>query len=90
MHSLIRTGQFSRSFFPACAELWNALDGSVFSGDGLDSFKSSVSLDLPFIEWFLLFTLFLFLFSSLAGLCKDLRISWCICTAFSFLLASVF
>ena len=43
-----RTGQFSRSFFPACAELWNALDGSVFAGDGLDSFKSSVNRDLPF------------------------------------------
>ena len=40
--------QFSRSFFLACVELWNALDYSVFAGDSLDTFKSSVNWDLPF------------------------------------------
>ena len=50
-HALVptrcHTGQFSRSFFPACVELWNAFDNSVFAGGGLDSFKLSVNRDLP-------------------------------------------
>ena len=41
-HALVptrcRTGQFSRSFFSACVELWNALGNSVFANGGLDSF----------------------------------------------------
>ena len=38
-----RTVQYSRSFVPACIGLWNLLDGSAFSGDGLGDFKSAVN-----------------------------------------------
>ena len=48
VHTSCRTGQFSRSVFPAYVELLKGLDNSVFAGGGLDSFKSSVNWDIPF------------------------------------------
>jgi len=43
-----RTSQYSRTFFPSCAVLWNRLPGSAFDGVGLGSFKSSVNRDMSF------------------------------------------
>ena len=38
-----RAVQYSRSFVPACVDLWNLLDDSAYSGDGLGNFKSAVN-----------------------------------------------
>ena len=38
-----RTVQFSRSFVPSCVRLWNGLHESVFAGEGLGAFKTSVN-----------------------------------------------
>ena len=38
-----RTVQFSRSFILSCVRLWNGLHKSVFSGEGLGAFKTSVN-----------------------------------------------
>ena len=38
-----RTGQFSLSFILSCVLLWNGLHESVFAGEGLDAFKTSVN-----------------------------------------------
>ena len=37
-----RTVQFSRSFVLSCVRLWNGLHESVFAGEGLGAFKTSV------------------------------------------------
>ena len=38
-----RTVQFSRSFVLSCVRLWNGLHESVFAGEGLGAFKTSVN-----------------------------------------------
>ena len=38
-----RTVQFSRSFVLFCVRLWNGLHESVFAGEGLSVFKTSVN-----------------------------------------------
>ena len=38
-----RTVQFSRSFVLSCVQLWNGLHESVFAGEGLGAFKTSVT-----------------------------------------------
>ena len=38
-----RTCQFSRSFVPSCVRLWNGFLGSVFAGEGLGAFITSVN-----------------------------------------------
>ena len=38
-----RTVQFSRSFLLSCVRLWNGLHESVFAGDGVGAFKTSVN-----------------------------------------------
>ena len=38
-----RTVQFSRSFALSCVRLWNGLHESVFAGEGLGAFKTSVN-----------------------------------------------
>ena len=38
-----RTVQFSRSFILSCVRLWNGLHESVFAGEGLGAFKTSVN-----------------------------------------------
>ena len=38
-----RTVQFSRSFVLSCVRLWNGLHQSVFAGEGLGAFKTSVN-----------------------------------------------
>ena len=38
-----RTVQFSLSFVLPCVRLWNGLHESVFAGEGLDAFKTSVN-----------------------------------------------
>ena len=38
-----RTGQFSCSFVPSCVRLWNWLHESIFAGEGLGAFKTSVN-----------------------------------------------
>ena len=38
-----RTVQFSRSFVLCCVRLWNGLHESVFAGEGLGAFKTSVN-----------------------------------------------
>ena len=38
-----RTSQFSRSFLLSCVRLWNGLHESVFAGEGLGAFKTSVN-----------------------------------------------
>lgn len=38
-----RTEQFSRSFVPWVVDAWNSLDGSVFAGGDLSTFKSAVN-----------------------------------------------
>ena len=38
-----RTVQFSRSFVLSCARLWNGLHESVFAGEGVSVFKTSVN-----------------------------------------------
>ena len=38
-----RTVQFSRSFVLSCVRLWNGLHVSVFAGEGLGAFKTSVN-----------------------------------------------
>ena len=38
-----RTVQFSRSFVLSCVRLWNGLHESVFAGEGLCAFKTSVN-----------------------------------------------
>ena len=38
-----RTVQFSRSFVLYCVRLWNGLHESVFAGEGLGAFKTSVN-----------------------------------------------
>ena len=37
------TVQFSRSFVLSCVRLWNGLHESVFAGEGLGAFKTSVN-----------------------------------------------
>ena len=39
----LRTVQFSRSFVLSCVRLWNGLHESVFAGEGLGAFKTSVN-----------------------------------------------
>ena len=39
----LRTSLCSRSFVPACVQLWNSLDRSVFANEGVDVFKSRVN-----------------------------------------------
>ena len=41
-----RTNQYARSFIPAIVDKWNNLDGSVFAGMGLSSFKTLVNRSL--------------------------------------------
>ena len=41
--SRFRTGQFSRSFVLFCVRLWNGLHESVFAGEGVGAFKTSVN-----------------------------------------------
>ena len=41
-----RTVQFSRSFVMSCVRLWNGLHESVFAGEGVGAFKTSVN---PFL-----------------------------------------
>ena len=51
-----RTVQFSRSFVLSCVRLWNGLHESVFAGEGLGAFKTSVNrflLQGPFLQLFL-------------------------------------
>ena len=59
-----RTVQFSRSFVLSCVRLWNGLHESVFTGEGVGAFKTSVNrffffykvdcpLYLPFLRLFL-------------------------------------
>ena len=43
-----RTFQFSRSFVPACVQLWNSLDEPCFAGDGVAAFKSLINHSLLF------------------------------------------
>ena len=38
-----RTVQFLRSFVLSCVRLWNGLHESVFAGEGLGAFKTSVN-----------------------------------------------
>ena len=38
-----RTVQFSRFFVLSCVRLWNGLHESVFSGEGVGAFKTSVN-----------------------------------------------
>ena len=38
-----RTVQFSRSFVLSCVRLWNGLHESVFAGEGIGAFKTSVN-----------------------------------------------
>ena len=38
-----RTVQFSRSFVLSCVRLWNGLYESVFAGEGVGAFKTSVN-----------------------------------------------
>ena len=38
-----RNGQFSRSFVLSCVRLWNGLHESVFAGEGVGAFKTSVN-----------------------------------------------
>ena len=38
-----RTVQFSRSFVLSCVRLWNGLHESVFAGEGVGAFKTSVN-----------------------------------------------
>ena len=38
-----RTEQFSRSFVLSCVRLWNGLHESVFAGEGVGAFKTSVN-----------------------------------------------
>ena len=38
-----RTVQLSRSFVLSCVRLWNGLHESVFAGEGLGAFKTSVN-----------------------------------------------
>ena len=37
-----RTVQFSRSFVLSCVRMWNGLHESVFAGEGVGTFKTSV------------------------------------------------
>ena len=39
----LRTGQFSRSFVLFCVRLWNGLHESVFAGEGVGAFKTSIN-----------------------------------------------
>ena len=53
-----RTVQFSSSFVLSCVRLWNGLHESVFVGEGLGAFKTSVNrflckVFLPFLQLFL-------------------------------------
>ena len=41
--SPFRTVQFSHSFVPSCVRLWNGLHESVYAGEGLGAFKTSVN-----------------------------------------------
>ena len=41
-----RTVQFTRSFVLSCVRLWNGLHRSVFAGEGVDAFKTSVNRSL--------------------------------------------
>ena len=38
-----KTVQFSRSFVLSCVRLWNGLHESVFAGEGVGAFKTSVN-----------------------------------------------
>ena len=38
-----RTVQFSRSFVLSCVRMWNGLHESVFAGEGVGAFKTSVN-----------------------------------------------
>ena len=38
-----RTVQFSRSFVLSCVRLWNGMHESVFAGEGVGAFKTSVN-----------------------------------------------
>ena len=67
-----RTVQFLRSFVLSCVRLWNGLHESVFAGEGLGAFKTSVNrfllqVDCPLFLPFLKLFLFHFSFS------RDLR-----------------
>ena len=60
-----RNGQFSRSFVLSCVRLWNGLHESVFAGEGLGAFKTSVNLFFTRLTarcFFLLFDYFSFIF----------------------------
>ena len=68
-----RTVQFSRSFVLSCVRLWNGLHESVFAGEGLGAFKTSVNRFLlqgwlPAVSSFSSTVLFHFSFS------RDLRL----------------
>ena len=45
-----RTSQYSRTFIPPCVSLWNILNESDITGDGLGAFKISVNRTLR--VWF--------------------------------------
>ena len=71
-----RTVQFSRSFVLSCVRLWNGLHESVFAGEGLGAFKTSVNSFFFFTRltarcFFLLFDYFSFIFLS-----PELKIAW--------------
>ena len=67
-----RTVQFSRSFVLSCVRLWNGLHESVFAGEGMGAFKTSVNRFLYKVDYPLFLPslrLFLFHFS----FSRDLR-----------------
>ena len=70
-----RTVQFSRSFVLSCVRLWNGLHESVFAGEGLGAFKTSVNrfffTRLTVRCFFLFFNYFSFIF-----LFSGLKIAW--------------